>query len=58
MKILIISLMLNNDPWKNNKLSQDELAQRGYRARRTALMAGAVALMFYAGFMLLGILNQ
>jgi len=58
MKIQIISLMTNNDPWKNNKLSQDELAQRRYRVRYTALIAGAVALVFYAGFMLLGILNQ
>jgi len=44
---------MNNAHWKNN-----ELAQRSNRARRTALIAGIVALMFYGGFMLLGIFNQ
>jgi len=35
----------------------NELTQRHRQARRTALISGAVALIFYTGFMLLGILR-
>jgi len=50
--------MLNNDPWKSDEPAQAKLAQRRRQVQRTALIAGAVALMFYTGFMLLGLLNQ
>jgi len=50
--------MLNNNSWKPDEAVQTNLAQRRRQARRTALIAGVVALMFYTGFMLLGLLNQ
>jgi len=45
--------MINNTHWQNN-----EIIQRRRLARCTAWIAGAIALMFYTGFMLLGILGR
>ena len=36
---------------------QDEIAARRKRARRTALLVGAIAVAVYVGFLLMGILG-
>jgi hypothetical protein len=37
--------------------AMDEEQQRRHRARRAALVLGAVALTFYVGFILMGVLR-